>query len=76
MNKRNFNRLRAAIDRRNAKWLEDCHPDIDNALREELADGASPEEIASFTREISGEQDWFAKKVAGAARHISSVKAR
>lgn len=76
MNKRNFNRLRSAIDKRNAHWLEQTEPEIDNALREELADGASPEEIERFTNEIAGEQEWFAKKLKGAARHLASVQAR
>lgn len=76
MSKRTFNRLRAAIDRRNAHWLENVEPDIDAALREELRDGASPEEIEVFANDIAGEQEWFAKKLKGAARHIKSEQAR
>lgn len=75
MTKRNFNRLRTAIDRRNANWLEDVEPEIAQALREEVADGATPEELEKFALDVSGESERFAKKLKSAARHLASAKA-
>lgn len=75
MSNRNFNRLRKAIDRRNCNWLEDVEPEIAQALREEVEDGASPEELEKFALDISGESERFAKKLKSAARHIESAKA-
>lgn len=74
MTQRNFNRLRSAIDKRNAHWLEACEPDIDTALRAEIEDGATPDEVESFVNSVAGEQEWFAKKVKGAARHWDKVR--
>lgn len=71
---RNFSRLRTAIDRRNSNWLEDTEPEIHQALRAEVEDGASPEEVETFATEISGEHEWFAKKLKSAARHLQGAK--
>lgn len=76
MGQRNFNRLGSAIDQRNAKWLQDCYPDVDNALRQELADGATPEEVAHFVNQITGDQEYFGLKVKSAARHIERQNER
>lgn len=73
---RNFNRLRTAIDRRNSNWLEDVEPEIAQALRDEVADGATPEEIERFAVDISGESERFTKKLKSAARHLGSVSAQ
>ena len=71
---RNFNRLRTAIDRRNSNWLEDVEPEIAQALRAEVEDGATPEEIERFAVEVSGESERFTKKLKSAARHIAGTK--
>lgn len=76
MSERKFNRLRTAIDRRNANWLEDVEPEIAQALRAEVDDGATPEEIERFAVEVSGESERFTKKLKSAARHLQSVQAR
>jgi len=73
--KRNFNRLRGAIDARNSQWLEDMEPDIASALRQEIDDGASLDEVERFAVELSGERDRFARKLTSAARHLASVQA-
>lgn len=74
MTQRNFNRLRTAIDRRNAKWLEERYEDVADALRLEIEDGATADEVKRFASGVSGDQDWFTKKVVSAARHIESVQ--
>lgn len=71
--KRQFTRLRTAMDKRHAHWLEWAEPGIDSALREEIADGASPEEVEQFISDSSGENAWFTRRVIGAARHISKT---
>jgi len=74
MSKRNFNRLRTAIDRRNADWLESVEPDIHTALVDEIADGATLDEVEQFAIELSGERDRFARKLTSAARHLAATK--
>jgi hypothetical protein len=76
MSERKFNRLHTAIDRRNANWLEDVEPEIAQALRDEVDDGATPEEIERFAVEVSGESERFTKKLKSAARHLQGVQAR
>ncbi len=73
--KRNFNRLRGAIDARNSHWLEDVEPEIAQALREEVMDGATPEEIERFALDVSGESERFTKRLKSAARYLESIKA-
>lgn len=70
MSKRNLTRLREAWDRRYAKGLEAKERDIADALEYEIGDGATPEEIEEFAKNASGDQQWFADRVIGAARHI------
>lgn len=73
---RNFTRLRGAIDARNSEWLESVEPEIAQALRAEVADGATPDEIERFAVEVSGESERFTKKLKSAARHLESVSAQ
>lgn len=75
MTKRNFNRLRSAINRRYSNWLEHKEPEIARALEAEIADGASAAEVEEFARELSGDQDWFAKRLVGAAQHLEKQNA-
>lgn len=72
---RTLTRLTRAMDRRNALWLESNYLDVADAMRQEIEDGATATEIDELARAVSGEQDWFAKKVASAARHVESVVA-
>jgi hypothetical protein len=76
MAERKFNRLQSAFDKRHADWLERVEPDIDGALRDELADGATPDEVEQFAKRIGGENQWFAGRVIGAARHIQRQNER
>lgn len=76
MTTRNFNRLRSAIDRRQFEWLDSVEPEIAQALRDEVADGATPEEIEKFAVEVSGESERFTKKLKSAARFLASLSAR
>lgn len=73
MTQRNFNRLRAAMDDGNAKWLEGRYPEIADAVRLEIEDGATAEEVETFAHKLGGDQDWLARKIASAARHIATV---
>jgi len=66
-------RLQRAMDRRNAQWLESNYMDVADALRQEIEEGATADEIGKLARQVSGDQDWFAKKVFSAARHVESV---
>lgn len=70
---RKLSRLREAMDRNNAQWLEQRYGDVADALRQDLEDGATAAEVSAVARELSGEQDWFAKKIISAARHIEST---
>ena len=72
---RKLARLTQAIDRRNAKWLDDNYTDVADALRLEIENGATADDVGKAVRQLSGEQDWFARKVASAARHVENVVA-
>lgn len=74
MTKRNFNRLRSAMNQRYANWLEHKEPEIARALEAEIADGATAAEVEEFAASMSGDQDWFAKRLVGAAQHLESKK--
>ena len=71
---RNFNRLRTPLDRRYAEILDDRYPDIVDILVQELADGATPDELGVFLREVYGAEDYFVKQMVAAARHLAGMK--
>lgn len=72
---RPLTRLTQAIDRRNARWLDDNYADVADAMRQEIEAGATADDVGKLVRHLSGDQDWFAKKVASAARHVENVVA-
>jgi hypothetical protein len=73
MTKRNFTRLTRAIDHRNCEWLADVEPEIYAALEAELADGATPDEVAQAVTVLSSEK--FGRVVLSAARWLSGGNA-
>lgn len=70
---RTLTRLTRAMDRRNALWLENRYEDVAEALRRDLEDGATAQDVAEVARALSGDQDWFAKKVISASRHMENA---
>lgn len=77
MTKRTLSRLRGAMDSEEWQWLQDERPMIADSLSQEVADGASPEEIEQFIKaEYGTNRDGLARRMRSAARHLHSVNAQ
>lgn len=64
--------LGRAYDQGNAIDLEESDPIIYSALRREILEGATPDEVEAFISALSGRQnDWYAKDLKSASRHIA-----
>lgn len=64
--------LAAVLDAESYRWLSGNFPEVSDALKKELANGATVEEIKSFTLAYT-ERYEFAKRVEAAARHLKRV---
>lgn len=63
-------RLRRAVDRRNAQWLEEAEPEIFAAIDAELAEGATVDDVVRTVTDASSAQ--FTKMVRSAARWLKA----
>lgn len=64
--------LAAVLDAESYRWLAGNFPDVADALKKELANGATVDEVKSFTLSHT-ERYEFAKRVEAAARHLKRV---
>lgn len=65
------------MDSDDFEWLQDNNPRLADALLEEVADGASPEDIERYIKDEYGtNRDGLAKRMRSAARHAQSQQAR
>lgn len=65
--------LQRVYDRDNAIELEETKPDIYTALRCEIIEGATPDEVERFISALSGyDTDYYARQLKSAARHITA----
>lgn len=71
-----LSKLGAAFDRGDWQWLLDNHEDIADMLREEVREGAAPDEIRRFIlSQVSPERTGMAARCENAARYLHSLKA-
>lgn len=76
MTKPTFPKLRTAFDHQSLLYLEEVLPDIADALREEVANGADPDSIRRFVIATVGPgRTAIVDRCVGAARYLSQVKA-
>lgn len=75
MTKRTLSKLRGAMDSTEWQWLQDADASLADALAQEVADGASPEDIERFIKEDYGiNREGLARRMRSAARHLQSQK--
>lgn len=68
-------KLGAAFDRHNWRWLLDNHEDIADMLREEVNDGATPDDVRRFIlSQISADRTGMADRCMSAARYLEKNK--
>lgn len=76
MSKPIFPKLATAFDRQSLLWLEEVEPEIADALREEIANGAEPDSIRRFViAQVGPHRTAIVDRVEAAARYLNQVKA-
>lgn len=77
MAKPSFPKLRAAFDKQSLLYLEEVEPDIADALREEVANGADPDSIRRFVVATVGQgRTAIVDRCVGAARYLESQQVK
>lgn len=70
-------KLGAAFDRRNWQWLQDNYEDIADGLKEEVSDGASPDEVKRFIlSHVGSERTGMADRCMSASRYLESQRVK
>lgn len=74
MTKPIFKTLGRALDRESLLWLEDERPDIANALREEIANGADSDSIRRFViAQVGAHRTAIVDRVVAASRYVDGA---
>jgi hypothetical protein len=75
MTKRAFKTLRGAMDADDYEWLQDTNPRLANALYDEVADGATSDDIERFIKDEYGtNREGLARRMKSAARHLQQQR--